>query len=142
MFCRELYLNISAIKISSNMIALFISGSLTEAGHIDAFENRDREVIGGISAYERGDGLSKLKDKYSDKIFAGFARIEIVPREEKLAELRKKLGDPEEKDIPEMFLQFLEKDLRQFEECEWITYLYNMINKNLKPKVIHFFDGV
>jgi adenine/guanine phosphoribosyltransferase-like PRPP-binding protein len=120
-----------------------ISGASTQEGHIRAFEEQGKEklghelyVPGGISVYERGNGLDEIRKKFPDKSFAGFARLEIIPREEKLPELGKAMGYPEEEDMPSLYINMLYRELGDlsYEEKNLL------IIDNFVPSVPYFFD--
>ena len=120
-----------------------ISGASTQEGHVMAFEEQGKEklghelyVPGGISVYERGDGLDEIRKRFPNKSFAGFARLEIIPREEKLIELGKGMGYPEEEDMPSLYIDML------YSEFDNLSYgeKNELINENFVPSVPYFFD--
>jgi hypothetical protein len=123
-----------------------ISGSLTMGGHTIALEGQSKEklgheltVPGGISVYERGEGLDILRERFPDKTFAGFARLEIVPRSEwLLLVLGHEFGFPDEDDLPGMFIQKLYREHPYLSREE----IDAEINKFFIPGVQNFFDEI
>ena len=119
-----------------------ISRAGTMGGHIEAFGNAGRNVIGGMSCYERGDGLETLRGRYPDLRFEGFARLEIIPRPGKERGIRDMLGDPDidETELAGLYLEHLRGETPADEFFGRRAELLPRINEHLQPRIPRFFD--
>jgi hypothetical protein len=102
---------------------------------------KKRNLVGALSVWERGDGLYELKKEYPGKIFAGFARLEIIPREGKREELMNKLGTENIEAVPSAFLKHLQGSMSDKEFLERREEYFHDVNEYLRPSVPRFFDG-
>jgi adenine/guanine phosphoribosyltransferase-like PRPP-binding protein len=113
-----------------------ISGGITEYNFTRAYENAGCIVPGGISLYERGNGIEYLKREFPDKKYAGFARMEIRLRDEERKRLEEKLGTGDEDElikrvVEDIFSHYCGQDHRQIE------YL---LGQYLRHEVTGFYD--
>lgn len=130
-----------------------ISNSLTMSGHIEALEREGYPVHGGLSVYERGEGLETLRGRFPDKTFAGFARLEIGPRNEKAHKaIERDVGVCDDAELIQRYMQHVvsshkhllyengsempeEKRKKEFE-----GRVFRDINERLRPMIPRFFD--
>jgi adenine/guanine phosphoribosyltransferase-like PRPP-binding protein len=121
-----------------------ISSGKTIRGFLESLDGKKimekrRNVVGALSVWERGNGLFELKNDYPGKIFKGFSRLEIIPRKERVRELKDNLGN----DInPESFLEYLQGDMTGEEFFKRRQEFFKILNENYIPNVPRFFDEI